>query len=185
MKKTLLTVGIASLLALSSQAQGYVVFGSSTQNMSTNNLAGTITTQAAASGKTLGAGNYYYALFWSATGTGIAGAIQGASSGYAFNVAGWTADTDPTALGASTATAGRFAATAPNADTTSTVPGTTGGSSYYFVVLGWSASLGTSLAQAEANASSGTGYIGESAVSGLISTGNGGSLPASDRKSVV
>lgn len=178
MKKILLTIGLVSLAVISSQAQGYVLFSSSTQNISTNNTAGIITTQASTSGKTLGAGNYYYALFWSATGNGITTAIQGNTTGYAWTVAGWTADTDATAAAASTGTAGRLAATAPNGDGSTTVAGITGGNPYYFAIVGWSASLGTTLAQAEQNASTGIGYIGQSAVSGAITTGNGGSIPA-------
>jgi hypothetical protein len=179
MKKTLFTIGLASLAVLSSHAQGYVVFSSSTQNMSTNN-AGVAALGATASGKTLGVGNYYYALFSSSTIT-TGAALSGNVSGYAFNTSGWTFDADPTAVAASTATAGRFLPTAPNGDGTTTVPGLTGGNSYNFVVVGWSANLGTTLAAAQAALSTAgvSGFIGQSAVSGPIATGNGGSLPAS------
>jgi hypothetical protein len=185
MKKILLTIGLAAVAALSSQAQGYVLFSSSTQNMSTNNTAGSQQAAGnAATGKTLGAGLFYYALFVSSTGAG-AGAQQGFSSGnsstYVFNEAQWVLDTDPTAAGASTATAGRFAATNPNtSDSSSTVPGITGGNPYYFQVVGWSANLGTTLGQAiiALTTPGQSGYIGQSAISGQITVGNGGTISA-------
>jgi hypothetical protein len=178
MKKILTTIGIASVVAFSSHAQGLVVFSSSTQNISTNNLSGVITTQAAASGKTLGAGNFYYALFYSTTPISSS-AISGNTTGYAWQTAGWTLDTDATASSASTGTAGRFGATAANADGSTTVPGVAAGSAAYFVIVGWSANLGTTLAQAEqALTTPGDfGYIGQSATTGALVAGNGGLDP--------
>jgi len=183
MKKTLLTIGLATIAALSTQAQGYVVFSSSATTQSTNNVAGNqqVTGQAVASGKAAGAGNFYYALFWSSTGTG-AGATQGTASlsTYAFNTAGWTMDADATAVAATGATPGRFAALAANSDGTTTVPGQTGGGTYYFTIIGWSANLGTtySLAVANLTAAGQMGYFGQSAVSGPITVGNGAAIPA-------
>lgn len=173
MKKLLWTIGLACAVALSSYAQGYVIFSSNVQNISTNDVSGF-----SGGGRTQGAGNYYYALFWSSTissGAPIVGVTDGVS-GYAFNTAGWNYDSDPTAAAASTATPGRFAAIAPNSDGSTTISGITGGNSCYFVIVGWSASMGTTLAQMEANLASGYfyGYLGQSAVSGLIQTGNGG-----------
>jgi hypothetical protein len=184
MKKILLTIGLAAIAALSSQAQGYVVFSSSTQNMSTNNTAGSQQAAGAvATGKTLGAGLFYYALFVSSTGAG-ANAQQGFSSGnsstYVFNEAQWVLDTDPTATSSSTATAGRFAAGNANSDGSVTVPSITGGNPYYFQVVGWSANLGTTLGQAiiALTTPGQSGYIGQSIISGQITVGNGGSIPA-------
>jgi hypothetical protein len=170
MKKILATIAVAAVVAASAQAQGLVLFTSSTQNISTNN--GTVGKTAA------GAGNFYYALFESTTQTTVGGssaAVQGTNGVYAFNATGWTY----VALGSSTATAGRFSDVAPNADGSTTVSGVAAGSSAQFVVVGWSANLGTTLSALEqALAINGmTGVLGESVVSGSIATGNGGSLP--------
>jgi len=173
MKKALLTIGLASIVALSSHAQGFVVFSSSTQNISTNNPT------LGVSGRTQGAGDYYYALFYSTT--AISGGTQSGDAsglgGYAWNIAGWTLDTDPTATSASTATAGRFASTAPNTDGSSTVPGVAGGASAYFIIVGWSANLGTTLAAMEANLGSVPGYLGQSNPTGDLVLGNGALVP--------
>lgn len=181
MKKVLATIGLGGIVALSSYGQGYVIFSSSTQNISTNNTGSsgaTIPGVGATAGRTQGAGDFYYALFWSST-VSTGAALQGNATGtgaYAWNTAGWTFDSDPTAAAASTATTGRFAATSPNSDGSTTVPGVTGGNQYYFCIVGWSANLGTTLAQMEANLGTVQGYLGESAVSGLITTGNGTSV---------
>jgi hypothetical protein len=170
MKKILTAIALTTLVAVASQAQGLVVFSSSTQNMSTNN--GTI-------GKAVaGVGNFYYALFVSTTTTTVGGnaaPIQGTNGVYAFNASGWTY----VALGSSTAVAGRFADVAPNGDGSTTVPGVAAGNSANFVVVGWSANLGSTLSALEqALAINGTtGLLGESIVSGSIATGNGGLLP--------
>jgi hypothetical protein len=178
MKKSLVTIGLASIVALSSYAQGFVIFSSSTQNMLTNNT-GNIVSQATASGKVQGAGNYYFALFYSTT-VGSGAAISGgALSQYAFNdTADWTMVTQ--SYGANTATAGRFAAIAPNADNTTTVNGLAGGANANFLVVGWSANLGTNIASMElALVTPGTaGYLGQSVVSGVETAGNGTSIPA-------
>jgi hypothetical protein len=170
MKKIITAIALTTLVAVASQAQGLVVFSSSTQNMSTNN--GTV-------GKTTaGAGNFYYALFESTTTTTVGGSatpVQGTNGVYAFNASGWTY----IALGSSTAVSGRFADVAPNGDGSTTILGVAAGNSANFVVVGWSANLGSTLSALEqALAINGTtGLLGESAVSGSIATGNGGLLP--------
>ena len=179
MKKVLATIGLASLAAISLQAQGLVSFSSSTQTVSTNNSAG-INSGNATIGKTQGADNYYYALFYTTTATttsalvgySTVGATPDASS-FAWNT-GWTLDTDTTATAASTSTAGRFLSINPNADGSSNVPNVPGGSTAYFEVVGWSANLGTSFAQLTNSLASGVqGYVGESPASGGLALGNG------------
>ncbi len=180
MKKVLATIGLASLAAASLQAQGLVTFSSSTQNVSTNNSAG-LNSGSATIGKTEGAGNYYFALFDSATamtasalvGYSTVGATPDASS-YAWNT-GWTLDTDSTALAASTGTAGRWAAVNPNNDSSlsTTVPGIAALANAYFVVVGWSANLGTSFSAMTNSVAEGIqGYVGQSVSSGAIVLGN-------------
>jgi len=183
MKKVLATIGLASLAAISLQAQGLVIFSGGAINISTNNSAG-INQGNATIGKTHGANNFYYALFSTTTATvnaAIVGYNPANAASYAFaNTAAWTADTDTSAMAASTATAGRFAVTTPNpADGSSTiVPTVAGGTTTYFEVVGWSANLGTSLAQLETSLSLGdVGYVGESSASGGLTLGNGALIP--------
>jgi hypothetical protein len=171
MKKLLITLGLAGTVALSSYAQGFVIFSSSTQNISTNNIV------TGATGKVAGAGNFYFALFYSTT-VSSGAAIQGNSSLYAFNdSADWTLVTQ--SYGANTATAGRFAAINPNADNTTTVNGLAGGANADFVVVGWSANLGSSISALETALAGGIGgYLGQSVVSGVETAGNGTTVPA-------
>jgi len=181
MKKILTTMGLAGVVALTSHAQGFVFFSSSTQNMSTNNVGGLMPGVNATAGKTTGVANsFYYALFESSSPIALTAqqGNAGGLSGYAFMNGSVTLDTDPTAVpAANTATAGRFAATNPNADTSSTVPGIAGGATAYFIVVGWSANLGTSIAALEANLGSTQGMLGQSAASGALVLGNGGLTP--------
>jgi hypothetical protein len=170
MKKTLFTIALAGLAACSLQAQGLVIFSSSTQNMSTNN--------GVSSGKTLGAGNFYYALFQSVAATTVAGngstAVQGLNASSVLTDGNWSL----VGYAASTATAGRFAATAPNGDGSTTV-GVTGGNAEQFVVIGWSVNLGQTISALQTALATGgtTGFLGQSVVSGSITTGNGALLP--------
>lgn len=178
MKKILITVMLATAVAVSTRAQGLVIFSSSTQNISTNN-PGIAALGATAAGRTAAsAGNFYYALFYSASATTVSGssaASQGLLGTYAFNDANWSL----VAYGANTATTGRFAASTPNGDGSTTVTGLAAGNSAQFVVLGWSANLGSTISALETSLGTfgTTGFIGESAVSGTIATGNGGLLP--------
>jgi hypothetical protein len=170
MKKIIIALTLLGAAALSSQAQGLVIFSSSTQNMSTNN--------GVASGKTLGAGNFYYALFQSVAATTVAGngstAVQGLNAASVLTDGNWSLVN----YAASTATAGRFAATTPHGDGSTTV-GVNAGSSEHFVVVGWSANLGTNITQLTTAlvTDATTGFLGQSIVSPSIATGNGGSLP--------
>jgi hypothetical protein len=174
MKKIIAAIGAASLIAISTHAQGLVNFTSSTQNVQTNNSLPAL--GATASGKILGQGNYYFALFYSVSSPAI-GAHTGLDAGgsYAWDSGSWTSVTGT--LATNTAVAGRFAG-AENADSSTTVNGLAGGADAYFIVIGWSANLGTSLAAVEAAMSTpgSTGFLGQSVASGLIETGDGGTI---------
>lgn len=181
MKKTLIAISLATATVISSHAQGLVLFTSGTQNSSTNNTGNAPSLGAVASGRIAGVGNYYFALFYSATATTVGGsntnAIQGNTGVYAFNDSNWTAVPGVFGLATNTSTAGRFSASSPNADSSTTIPTIAAGNTAQFVVVGWSASLGTTLAQLEADYNTGIGFLGQSVVSGPISLGNGGTLP--------
>ena len=170
MKKIIVALTLLGAAALSSQAQGLVIFSSSTQNISTNN--------GVSSGKVLGAGNYYFALFQSVAATTVAGngstAVQGLNAASVLTDGNWSF----VAYGANTATTGRFAATAPNGDLSTTV-GVAAGSSEQFVVIGWSVNLGQTISALQTALATGgtTGFLGQSLVSPSIATGNGATLP--------
>lgn len=183
MKKLIIAIAVTGLVALSSHAQGLVLFTSSTQAQSTNNTLAQLGNTA--SGRLSPANNYYFALFYSTTITS-GSAMQGGaganstylgSEGYAFANAGWTLVTQTIAT--NTGVAGRFSAAGPNADGSTTVNGLASGSSANFVIVGWSANLGNSITALEAAlATPGTfGFLGESSVSGSITAGNGGTIP--------
>jgi len=181
MKKLLAIMGLAAVATSSLQAQGLVIFGNgSTSRVSTNSVAG-----GAAAGLTSAtAGGFYYALFYSTTAANVGGstaATNGASaSGYVFNAANSASWTQVTSLATNT-TAGRFLGSASDANSATAVNGLAGGTAANFVVVGWSANLGTSVAGmmntlALANWS-GTAFLGESVVSGSLTAGNGGLVP--------
>src|SRR5208337_2618956 len=145
MKKTIITIALATAAIASTYAQGLVVFNNtSTTKLSTNSVPGgpaTGVTGAVANG-------YYFALFYSATATtvnGSAGAVTPGATGvgtWVTSDASWTANN---VLGGSTS-AGRFASLSPNGDGSTTVTGVAAGSSANYVVLGWSANIATTLA---------------------------------------
>lgn len=182
MKKAILTIAVAAVAALSTYAQGLVIFNNtSTTRLSTNSVSG-----GAASGYASAAGgqNYYYALFYStssSTVNGSAASVTAPASGvgtWVTSDSSWTANT---VLGTNS-TSGRFASSSPNADGSTTVQGLAAGTTANFVVLAWSSNIGTSLAAFEAwltapqEVAGQTYYIGESAV-GSQTAGNGGSIP--------
>jgi len=172
MKKTLLILTAVTMAVASSQAQGFVTFGSSTQNVSTNNTLAVL--GATATGKTLGAGSFYYALFYSTSLTTINGsgaAVAGIGATNLFG-SGFTFSGD---YASSTSTAGRWTSLNPNGDGTSTVSGLAGGASAQFVILGWSSTLGTTISALQTSLSTpGTaGFIGQSVISGSLQAGDG------------
>jgi hypothetical protein len=188
MKKLLLTIGLMTAVAVGSYGQGTIVFGNTGgTRVSTNSGPGNVTT-----GVGLVAPNstqlYYYALFYSTTQTTVGGVnvnVVGTNGVYAFNAAGWS---DGTTGGAYSTNAafGRFQPSAPNTDQSASVNGLGGGTSATFVIVGWSANIGSTVAQlAQYLAGQGplfvagnAGWVGESAVSGLIAPGTLGSTSA-------
>ncbi len=190
MKKFMLALVILGALTAVGFSQGLILFsGGSTAatRISTNSIYGgpaTGLTVASASG------SYCYALFASATQSSINGstaAITGYGANYVFNSFGWTL----VGIGMNTASAGRMQAVTQgttsagqgplNADGSLTVQGVASGQSAYFVVVGWSANIGTTLAAVEAwyagGVISANGWIGQSAVSGSLTLGDGGPIP--------
>ncbi len=82
------------------------------------------------------------------------------------------------AYGTNAPVPGRIRSAAQNADGSTTVNGVAPNTTAQFVVLGWSANMGTNLAQFEASfAYWGFGWYGESAVSGPITLGDGAWSP--------
>jgi hypothetical protein len=176
MKKILVTIALAAVAVASVQAQGLVLFGNNNQSkVSTNSAVG-----GAATGVTAAAaGLYYYALFYSTTQTAVGGSTSGfagTNSSYVFNSSGWT---DSLLVGTNSGlTTGRFASSVNvDAGNNSTVNGLGTVATAQFVIIGWSANIGSNvvaLASFLANTPVGmTGWFGESAVSGAIVTGNG------------
>jgi len=168
-------------VAVGSYGQGTIVFG---------NTGGTrISTNSGPQGVAgvgLVAGNstqaFYYALFYSTTQTTVGGAdvnVMGTNGVYAFSATGWS---DGTTGGAysTNAAVGRFQPSAPNTDQSASVNGLSGGTSAQFVIIGWSANIGTTVGSLAAYLQNPTvnGWIGESVVSGAIAPGTLGSTSA-------
>lgn len=199
MKKIVLTTLIASAMAASSFAQGWVAFqtGATTSNrISTNSVQGGPVTGATAATANL----YYYALFVSTSQTTVNGgsaALSGAQgSSYVFSnlgngtpSGGW----EFIGMGSSSASLGRFgplsqgtsdaSQAALNTDNSITAVGAgAAGSTANFVAIGWSANIGSTLAAVEAWYNNGTpaftGWLGESAVGVGLTLGNGSSIPS-------
>jgi hypothetical protein len=120
---------------------------------------------------------YYYALFASASATSVLGQtspiLGAASTNYAFNDPNWTL----VAYGVNGTNRGCFSALGAVVF----VPGISGGLPAQFVVVGWSANVGTSVSDAEGWFNGGSpasdGWIGQSAVSGAITLSASGALP--------
>jgi len=184
MKKAIITAAILGALASNAFSQGLVYFsggGSAATRISTNSVVG----GSSAGTTSLGAGQYYYALFASAANTTVSGnsaAFSGSGNGtYVFNaLSGWTL----VGFASSTANAGRFGAIsqgtsdanqgALNSDGSLTVQGIAGAANANFVAIGWSANIGSTLAALEAWYANPTlaGWIGESIVGAGESLGD-------------
>ncbi len=160
MKTIFMVLILAVGAAVSSWAQGLVYFSSVGQTISTNSAFG-----GSATGNTTPAGAYYFALFCSQTATSVNGqttAILGNSSqNFAFNDTNWTlvAYATNTFRGA-----GQFA----SINGPVTVPGVAVGAMAQFVIIGWSASIGPTIAAVKSLINNGSPYphdgvIGQSA----------------------
>lgn len=178
------------MIATSAFSQGLVtiVAGvSAATKMSTNSVVGGPSTGVTAANV---GGTFYYALFASAASTSVAGqtaAISGVNSKYVFeNQTGWTL----VGFGTNSASSGRVVnssqgagQTALNTDGSMSVPGIAGGNTAQFVIVGWEITdffgqntLGTTLASLKAWYDAGAlgGWIGQSAVTGALTLGDGG-----------
>jgi len=173
MKHILLVSALSALLAISAQGQGTIKFGNdSTTKISTNAVVG-----GAATGFTSSLGlnpQYRFALFRSTNATtvnGQAAAIAGGTNvNYAFSDANWTL----VSYGSNTAS-GQFVSAGADIFGRTAVPGVAGGSAAQFVVIGWSANDGTTIANLQSWFNGGnpgfSGWIGQSDVSGAITLG--------------
>jgi hypothetical protein len=193
MKKTLITLALAMAVVSTGFAQGYITWGNTGgSKISINTVAGgPLTGTTPVNAGTL-ATTFYYALFYSSVGNvgGISTAILpslGVNGEYVFqdsnwnnlspgNISGYV--TGP-AIGVNGA-AGRY--TPNNTDaghSSATITATT--TPEFWVVLGWSATAGTNLTQLATWYNNGApttaGYIGESAVSALLTPGDPTTTP--------
>jgi hypothetical protein len=189
--KLILASVLMGAVATSAFSQGYVAFTGGLSNptkVSTNSVQGGAAT--GRTGVTSGTPGYYFALFVSSTATTIGGssnAISGASSLYVFNnMSGWT----EVGTATNNLTAGGFAAQsqgtndagqgALNSDGSLSTTAVAGAANGQAVIIGWSANIGSTITalQAWLAAPGVTGWIGQSAVSGALTFGNGTSQPA-------
>ncbi|MDR3560739.1 MAG: hypothetical protein P4N59_04765 [Negativicutes bacterium] len=196
----LILVIVLSLVPMLGLSQGLVNFSgglTTATRMSTNSVVDGPPTGVTA-GNTTGGPLYYYALFASSSQSSINGsttAINGLNPNYVFNnLGGGTASTGWVLVGLATNTsaAGHFSPMsqgttsagqgALNADYSMAVEGIVGGETAYLVVVGWEASIGTTLAEMENWYGSGgsfqaAGQIGQSAVATIpLGDGTAGTL---------
>jgi hypothetical protein len=182
MKNDLAILILSFLTAISSQSQGVIDFGnnnSAATKISTNSVMG-----GPATGFTASSTNavFYYALYYSQTATSVNGqtsAVSGAPGNYVFTDTNWML----AAYGTNMWVPGRLFSATPDLDGNTVVPGVQSGAAAQFVVMGWSANIGTSIAPVQAWLNNGSpttsGFIGESAVSGPITLGSSsGGIPA-------
>jgi len=179
--KKLLIIASMSALAVAANAQGLVSFNNSSAastKISTNSVVGGASTGLT----TIGNGNYYYELFGSSNSVanGNAAAVMPTGSGallgtYVFSDSTWI---DLASAQSGTTRAGQVTGPSPVTD-----PATAGGAGATgnFIVIGWSANIGSTIAALEAYLASptllpGGGYVGQSNV-GNVALGNGSSLP--------
>jgi hypothetical protein len=182
MKKILSIVALVAGVAYVSNAQGLISFANSSTastRIITNSTVGAAGNVGGyASPLNSGIANYYYALFYSSTATtvfGLTGAVIPASAGnlgsYVYGDGAWTFG------GMATNGATRTGQVLGQVVTT-TMSGATG----QFVVLGWSANIGSTWAALQTYLTNGNftipgAYVGESPVSGAVTLGNGTSIP--------
>ena len=194
MKKTLLTLALATALVSSGFAQGFVYYGNGNNaKVTTNSVVGGASTGSMMANDSTTSGTYYFALFYSAAATTVNGSsaaiVGNTGATYAFNDANWTF-LNPTAgqagsytygpgYAVNTASAGLFATLYNDASQNATlVPFT---SAAQFVVIGWSANIGSTWQSVQSYLLNPTvtGWVGESIVSGAITPGNPQASPPS------
>jgi len=180
MKNKIGIIAVVLTASYSGFSQGEVEFQNSSQTKISVNTQAAPTTFTAISG----AGSYYFALFNSVAATTVAGVgsvaeipAPGAPGSYAFSDSNWTFD----GYGVSASKAGTFAATTLDAAQFTQIPGEPQASQ--FVVIGWSSNIGSTVASLESffsgnDSGVSNGFVGESVVSGSITTGTAGSSSA-------
>ena len=168
----------ATLTVNAPTGTGYVYFqnsGASATKIYTNTAV-----DGPATGLTVSGGwGYYYALYVSTNATSVSGqtaAILGAdSTSYAFGDSNWNLVAYGTNF-----LRGQFMSTSPDVFERTVVPGIPGGVPARFVVIGWSANIGTDVGTLQTWFNGGSpaanGWIGQSAVSGALVLGNGGAV---------
>jgi hypothetical protein len=185
-KTTFAAVALIAALGIPSAfGQGTIVFGNTTTTkISTNSVVGGAATGLTSATTTAGGSeNFYFALFYSTSQTSVSGstaAVLGTNGVYAFNASGWV-NGSQSSLSTNGVAAGRFQPSSPNSDGSASVSALTGGTSADFVVIGWSANIGSTVAALQAWLANPTsaGWVGESAVSGTLTPGTLGSTGAS------
>jgi len=190
---TVMFYGVVSSL----HAQGLVFFSNnSTSRIFTNSAVGLPAT-GLTSGSDYGNPLYYYTLFYSTTQSTIDGntygmigsevAISGGRTAgtntpgstpatYVWQASGWNWGG---IYATNTQMSGRFIAVSVDSRGQATVQGLGLGGSAQFVIVGWSANIGSTLAALEAWYANpiNNGWIGQSQVTGLITVGNGDMIP--------
>jgi hypothetical protein len=183
MKKLLAIILTTGTLYSAAHGQGLVNFVNSAaaaSKISINSVPG-----GAATGLTPpGAGSFYYAAFFSVSATTVDGSsgpvipTLANNGNYAWNDVNWTFTGD---YATNTTLSGRLLGNNSATSSGALVSGLAGGAFAKFVVIGWSSNLGSTVASAETALQFGnfvgTGYIGESAVSGSVQVGDGVTVP--------
>lgn len=193
MKKTLIVLALAVVAVTNGLAQGTITWANSNgSKISTNSVIGGAATGLTFANTGTAATTYYYALFYSTSSglvNGSSAAVVGTNGAYAFNdsAAGWTF-LNPNAIGGyvtgpaygTNAAAGRFTPenTDPNHSGATITANTTSAS---WVVVGWSGTIGSTVAALENWYNNGVGpvngWIGESVVSASIAPGDPTTTP--------
>jgi hypothetical protein len=188
MKKNIAILALFLGAVSYSFAQGTVTFANgTTTKISQNSAIGGPATSTIS-----GANAFYFALFYSTSSGTVAGNGTAAEIPTAIGVPGSYAFSDPNwnfsgAYGASAAKAGTFGSTTLDSNGFTEVSGLPSGSAS-FVVIGWSANIGSSIANLESflapidtDVQGGipvlSGLVGESNVGGPLGVGSGTSQP--------
>ena len=179
MKKIITLMALSAATIASGFAQGYVAFNNTTgTRVSVNSLGGSTFTLLPNV-----ADQYYFALFYSTsevTVNGSTSAVNGLS-GFEFVLddPGWTFTGD-IAANETSSKGGLFASLTADSNNNTEVP-IPSPDAACFVVLGWSANIGSTesdlVRYLDGETSYDDAYIGESSPSGFITVGDGGTIP--------
>jgi len=183
MKKIMTILALSAATITSGFSQGAIQFqNSGTTRISANSSIGGTTFTALANANN----GYYFALFYStseSTVNGSTAAVVGepldTASSFVLGDSGWTfAGGSTPAIAASQAASkgGTFASLVADSNNNTYVNGVGAGDAAQFVVIGWSANIGSTEASLVSffNTPGDTGWVGESSPSGSITLGSGG-----------